>query len=121
MDEDDMQAYATYSYSQEARENDAANERISPSKMKKRKNQMDPNRVGDPLVLTGNIGHFGVGAQHSTFFMGFREHIMSRAVDAKGCIFPYMCRRVCVCALAYRAFVSVYACLRPTKLIHATH
>jgi hypothetical protein len=88
MDQDDIRAYATYSYSQEARENDAANERISPSKMKKRKNQTDPKRAGDPLVLTGNIGHFGVGAQHSTFFMGHMEHIMSRAVDSKGSVFP---------------------------------
>ena len=88
MDQDDIRAYTTYSYSQEARENDAANERISSSKINKRKNQNDPKRAGDPLVLTGNIGHFGVGAQHSTFFMGHMEHIMSLAVDSKGCVFP---------------------------------
>ena len=98
MDQDDIRAYATYSYSQEARENDAANERISPSKIKKRKNQNDTKVAGDPLVLTGNIGHFGVGAQHSTFFMGKMEHIMSRAVDAKGCVLPVHVLPVPLCA-----------------------
>ena len=39
---------------------------------------------GDPLRLTGNIGHFGVGAQNAVFFMGNMEHIMSRAVTATG-------------------------------------
>lgn len=113
MDQDDIRAYATYSYSQEARENDAANERISPLKMKKKKNQNDPNRIGDPLVLTGNIGHFGVGAQHSTFFMGFREHIMSRAVDAKGCIFAAVDVSVSVHLLTVPLCLCMRACVRP--------
>lgn len=39
---------------------------------------------GNPLVLTGNIGHFGVGAQNAVFYMGNCEHVMSRAVTAKG-------------------------------------
>jgi hypothetical protein len=36
------------------------------------------------IECTGNIGFFGVGAQHSTFFMSNQEHVMSRAITAAG-------------------------------------
>ena len=88
MTRDDLRAYGTYSYSQQARQQDAANHGIGPAKSRSTPGAAAASACeqseGDPLVLTGNIGHFGVGAQHSTFFMGNMEQVMSRAIGARG-------------------------------------
>ena len=89
MDRDDFQAYGTFAYSQEARDKDSANKQMkspskTPAKIERENDIRKVRRQGDPLTLTGNIGHFGVGAQNAVFYMGDMEHVMSRAVTASG-------------------------------------
>jgi hypothetical protein len=111
MDRDDFQAYGTFAYSQEAREKDSANKLMkspskSPAKIQRENEICLLRKEGDPLTLTGNIGHFGVGAQNAVFFMGDMEHVMSRAVTASGktpvedmvvCVCVCVCVCLCVC------------------------
>eukprot|EP00961_Rhodomonas_salina_P246439 3329921-Rhodomonas_salina.5 len=76
MDTDGLRGYATYHYSQEARKRDA-----SGGDKQAASSEALSARNCDPQALDGRIGHFGVGGQHSVFFMGFMEHIMTKTTD----------------------------------------
>ena len=86
----------------------AGNGLLSPAKKKlakSAKTPRDPDAEGDPLTLTGNIGHFGVGAQHSVrrvdfckVNLGVSGRICAARVIRDEC--SGLCREVCCVLLA---------------------
>jgi hypothetical protein len=73
---------------------------ISPATKKsaKAKSAKDPAAGGDPLVLTGNIGHFGVGAQHSVRRVSEGSSRIANAGCARRAAKrPVVCKLTCRC------------------------
>jgi hypothetical protein len=68
-----VQSYATYNYSQHSREQDSTREGEAARPV-----SLDEESDADPLSLNGHIGHFGVGAQNSAFFMAEQELVVTR-------------------------------------------
>ncbi|KAJ1472467.1 hypothetical protein T484DRAFT_1840252, partial [Baffinella frigidus] len=74
MDRKGLTDYGTYNLSQKSR-----------GMLLKSRGILEESKAQDldPLAMSGKIGYFGVGAQHSVFYMGNREHIMTRQAPSK--------------------------------------
>lgn len=67
-----VQSYATFNYCQKSREEDTSRDgQIRPV-------ALDHESDADPISLNGRIGHFGVGAQNSAFFIAGEELVITK-------------------------------------------